>query len=66
MNPTLHTNPEIEQACRIVYEAMLPTAQYSWPCLNVRVGTEVWIKHEDHGPVGAFKIRRSGVLPSSA
>ncbi|HXB67984.1 MAG TPA: threonine dehydratase [Candidatus Acidoferrales bacterium] len=55
--PTLPTNEQIQQACRIVYEAMQPTAQYSWPLLNERVGTEVWIKHENHGPVGAFKIR---------
>jgi threonine dehydratase len=57
MNSTLPTKEEIEQACRIVYEAMQPTAQYSWPLLNERVGAEVWVKHENHGPVGAFKIR---------
>jgi len=56
-SPTLPTKEQIEQACRIVYEAMQPTAQYSWPLLNERVGAEVWIKHENHGPVGAFKIR---------
>src|SRR5437763_13619935 len=55
--PALPGRPQIEQACRIVYEAMQPTAQYSWPLLNDRVGAEVWIKHENHGPVGAFKIR---------
>src|SRR5450432_1154333 len=55
--PALPTKAEIEQACRIVYEAMQPTAQYCWPLLNERVGAEVWIKHENHGPVGAFKIR---------
>ena len=54
MNPTLHTNPEIEQACRIVYEAMEPTSQYCRPLLNERVGVEVGIKHENPGPVGAF------------
>src|SRR5947209_3765793 len=47
----------IENAAQIVYEAMQPTAQYTWPRFNERVGTEVWIKHENHGPVGAFKIR---------
>src|SRR5258706_23048 len=36
---------------------MQPTPQYSWPCLNARVAAEVWIKHENHGLVGAFKIR---------
>jgi len=48
---------QIEQACRIVYEAMPATPQYSWPRLNERAEAEVWIKHENHGPVGAFKIR---------
>lgn len=33
------------------------TPQYSWPLLNARVGAEVWVKHENHSPVGAFKIR---------
>ena len=53
----LPTQSQIEDAARIVYEAMLPTAQHCWPLLNQRVGTEVWLKHENHGPVGAFKIR---------
>jgi threonine dehydratase len=58
MTPTaLPTKTEIEQACRIVYEAMQPTPQYAWPRLTERIGVEVWIKHENHGPVGAFKIR---------
>src|ERR1019366_283571 len=47
----------IEDACRIVYEAMQPTAQYRWPLLCQRAGCEVWLKHENHGPLGAFKIR---------
>lgn len=36
---------------------MQPTPQYSWPLLNQRVGTEAWIKHENHTSVGAFKMR---------
>jgi threonine dehydratase len=36
---------------------MPPTPQYSWPLLNQRLGTEAWIKHENHTPVGAFKLR---------
>jgi threonine dehydratase len=47
----------IEQATQVVYEVMQPTAQYTWPLLNERAGAEIWIKHENHGPVGAFKIR---------
>src|SRR5450432_4259425 len=53
----LPTREAIEQAARIVYQVMQPTAQYTWPLLNERVEAEVWIKHENHGPVGAFKIR---------
>ena len=36
---------------------MPATPQYCWPLLCQRVGTEVWVKHENHTPVGAFKIR---------
>jgi threonine dehydratase len=36
---------------------MPPTPQYTWPLLNSRLGTEAWIKHENHSPVGAFKLR---------
>jgi threonine dehydratase len=47
----------IERAGEIVYEAMRPTPQLSWPLLNERLGLELWLKHENHTPVGAFKIR---------
>jgi threonine dehydratase len=40
---------------------MPATPQYSWPLLNQRAGTEVWVKHENHTPLGAFKIR-SGLV----
>jgi threonine dehydratase len=36
---------------------MQPTPQYSWPLVNQRLGIEAWIKHENHTPVGAFKLR---------
>jgi threonine dehydratase len=36
---------------------MPPTPQYTWPLLNARAGAEVWVKHENHSPVGAFKLR---------
>ena len=47
----------IEAAARNVYAAMLPTPQYAWPKLRSRIGCNVWVKHENHTPVGAFKIR---------
>lgn len=47
----------IETAAEIVYSAMPPTPQYTWPLLCEKLGTEVWVKHENHTPIGAFKIR---------
>ena len=52
--PTL---PAIEDAARSVYAAMSPTPQYAWPLLARRAGCEVWVKHENHTPTGAFKVR---------
>ncbi len=48
---------DIEDAAGIVYAAMPPTAQYAWPLLARRTGCEVWVKHENHTPTGAFKVR---------
>jgi threonine dehydratase len=48
---------DIESAERIVHAAMPPTPQYAWPLLRERMGTEVWVKHENHTPLGAFKVR---------
>jgi len=53
----LPTLAEIEAAAQTVYRAMPPTPQYRWPLLCEHVGTEVWLKHENHTPVGAFKLR---------
>ena len=47
----------LESAAAIVYETMAPTPQYAWPLLKAAVGAEVWVKHENHTPVGAFKLR---------
>src|SRR5215210_6827366 len=47
----------LESAAALVYESMPPTPQYRWPLLESRVGTEVWVKHENHTPTGAFKVR---------
>jgi len=48
---------DITSAARIVYSEMQATPQYRWPMLCDRLGAEVWVKHENHSPVGAFKIR---------
>lgn len=53
----LPSPPDLDEAARLVYAAMPPTPQYSWPLLNDALGTEAWIKHENHTPAGAFKVR---------
>lgn len=47
----------LEAAAEVVYSAMSPTPQYCWPLLCERVGADVWVKHENHAPTGAFKVR---------
>jgi threonine dehydratase len=51
------TRDELASAQRIVYAAMRPTPQYAWPLLRERLGAALWVKHENHTPVGAFKLR---------
>ncbi|MCL6701724.1 threonine dehydratase [Pseudomonas sp. T1.Ur] len=51
------TLDDIEQAARQVYQVMPATAQYAWPLLAQRLGCTVWVKHENHTPTGAFKVR---------
>ncbi|MEK1943127.1 MAG: threonine dehydratase [Pseudomonas sp.] len=51
------TRDAIEQAARQVYQVMPATAQYAWPLLAQRLGCTVWVKHENHTPTGAFKVR---------
>jgi len=47
----------LEAAAELVYRALPPTPQYAWPLLGERLGAEVWLKHENHTPTGAFKVR---------
>jgi threonine dehydratase len=49
--------PELEAASRAVHESFPGTPQYAWPLLAARCGAEVWVKHENHTPTGAFKLR---------
>jgi threonine dehydratase len=53
----VHTLDELEEAARIVHAAMPPTPQHAWPLLAARLGAEAWVKHENHTPTGAFKLR---------
>ena len=55
--PHLPSLADIEAAAQVVYRSFQATPQYAWPLLQQRLGTEVWLKHENHTPVGAFKIR---------
>ena len=61
---SLPTLDDLERAAAIVYAAMPATPQYAWPLLSRRCGggdggsgRAVWVKHENHTPVGAFKVR---------
>ncbi|UUZ71954.1 threonine dehydratase [Polaromonas sp. P1(28)-8] len=86
MSTTLHDTPAItsradalpslraiEEAAGVVYRQFQATPQYRWGLSSQRLGTDCWIKHENHTPVGAFKIRggltyfdalkKSGTLP---
>jgi threonine dehydratase len=68
--PTLH---DIEDAAQVVYREFAATPQYAWGLLGQKLGATCWLKHENHTPVGAFKIRggltyfdqlaKSGSLP---
>lgn len=70
----LPTLAEIEAAALVVYREFAATPQYAWGLLTEKLGTTCWVKHENHTPVGAFKIRggltyfdqmaRSGTLPA--
>ncbi len=53
---------QLSRAKRIVYAHMSPTLQTPWPLLKERAGVEVWVKHENHTPTGAFKVRGGLVL----
>lgn len=55
--PALPSLDEIEQAASIIYDVMQPTPCYRWPLLAERAGCDLWVKHENHTPTGAFKVR---------
>lgn len=57
MHPSLPSLQEIENSARVVYREFQATPQYRWGLSSQRLGTDCWIKHENHTPVGAFKIR---------
>ncbi len=53
----IFSKSELEDAARLVHTFMPPTPQYVWPLICDATGATVWVKHENHTPAGAFKIR---------
>ena len=48
---------ELEAAATLVYTVMPATPQFRWPLLEHRTGVDLWTKHENYSPLGAFKMR---------
>ena len=48
---------QLDAASELVHSVMLPTPTRCWPLLSEALGAEVWVKHENHTPIGAFKVR---------
>jgi threonine dehydratase len=53
----MFTLQEIRRAHEVVLQALRPTPALNWPLLDERLGAEVVVKHENHLPTGAFKVR---------
>jgi threonine dehydratase len=51
------TRDDLERAAAVVYQTLAPTPQFAWPLLGAELGAEVWVKHENFTPTGAFKVR---------
>jgi threonine dehydratase len=53
----MFTLSELESVIPLVGASVPPTPQYAWPLLKSRTGVEIVVKHENHTPIGAFKVR---------
>src|SRR6187455_802310 len=53
----MFTRAELEAVLPVVHAAVPPTPQFAWPLLKLRTGIDVVVKHENHTPTGAFKVR---------
>ena len=49
--------PDLQRAADLVRTHLPATPQIAWPLLQRRSGARVWVKHENHLPTGAFKVR---------
>ncbi|MCI0914137.1 threonine dehydratase [Pseudomonas putida] len=47
----------LREAADYVHQHVPATPQHAWPLLAERLGCKVWVKHENHAPTGAFKVR---------
>src|SRR5215469_4992228 len=57
MHMILPSLDALETAACLVHQVIPPTPQIRWPLVCARAGADVWIKHENHTQVGAFKLR---------
>jgi threonine dehydratase len=57
LTPLLPTRDDLDAAAALVHAVFPPTPFQRWPLLDARLGTRCWVKHENHTPVGAFKVR---------
>ena len=57
VSPGLPDRATLESAEQFIATLVPPTPQYVWPQVAAAFGTEVWVKHENHTPIGAFKAR---------
>ena len=53
----MFSREQVRLGMETVHAVMPPTPQYAWPLLKDRLGCTVWVKHENHTPAGAFKVR---------
>jgi threonine dehydratase len=60
-SPALPDRAAIESAGQFIATLVPPTPQYVWPQVAAAFGTEVWLKHENHTPIGAFKARSAAM-----
>src|SRR5246127_2983123 len=58
----MFTRAELEEVMPLVRASVPPTPQYAWPLLEAQTGVQVVVKHENHTPIGAFKVRGGGVF----
>ena len=59
--PALPGRSDMESAAEFLAPLVPPTPQYVWPQVAAAFGAEIWLKHENHTPIGAFKARSAAV-----